>query len=449
MLTVLFVSDCYQWLKIMGVQKKIFRNDHFAEESFYTMNELRKDEKLCDVVLKVEGREFYVHKIVLAATSPYLRAMFTNGMLESVQKVIDIHGLDENTMELLIEFSYTGTLEINQDNVQQLLSGSSLLNIERLKTACSRFLQKQLDSANCIGIKEFATIYSCTDLEEMASQFLNQHFLATINHDEFLQMKYDKVIKLLNSDRIQVRSEEDVYNALENWLYYDFEERLQFVPEILRCIRVPLLSLEFLQYKVFSASFIKSNAKCQLILARVMNENPEKLPDYLCTPRALPQSIYAIGGRNSTYCQLKTVERYDIYLDKWHEEGSLSIARTAVGAACLNGILYAVAGERAVNEPHDDTLYLQYVEAYNPVLHKWFSVSELSIPRSFVSVVVCNGKLYALGGENKTSSYDTVECFSPSTNGWKRVKSMQKRRAGAGVTEHDGNYSTQFSIILL
>lgn len=424
----------------MGVQRKIFQNDHFAEESFCTMNELRKEEKLCDVILKVDKKEFYVHKIVLAATSPYLKAMFTNGMLESVQKVIDIHGLDENTMELLIEFSYTGTLEINQENVQKLLAGSSLLNIERLRTACSRFLEKQLDSANCIGIKEFATVYSCKDLEETATQYLFQHFLATINHDEFLQMQYDKVIKLLSSDRIQVRSEEDVYNALENWLYYDFDERLQFVPEILRCIRVPLLSLEFLQYKVFAASFIKSNTKCQLILARVMNENPEKLPNYLCTPRALPQSIYAFGGRNSMYCQLKTVERYDIYLDEWCEEGSLNIARTAVGAACLNGLLYAVAGERAVNEPHDDTLYLQNVEAYNPVLHKWFSVSELSIPRSFVSVVVCNGMIYALGGEDRTSSYDIVECFSPSKNRWKRVKSMQKRRAGAGVTEHDGKH---------
>ena len=41
----------------MGVQRKIFRNDHFAEESFQTMNELRKEEKLCDVVLKVNKRE--------------------------------------------------------------------------------------------------------------------------------------------------------------------------------------------------------------------------------------------------------------------------------------------------------------------------------------------------------------------------------------------------------
>lgn len=422
----------------MGMQRKTFRNDLFAEESFCTMNELRREEKLCDVVLKVNKMEFHVHKIVLASTSPYLRAMFTNGMLETVQKVIDIHGIDETTMEQLIEFSYTGTLEITVDNVQQLLAGASLLNIETLRTACSRFLQKQLDSANCIGIRDFATIYSCKDLEEIATQYLYQHFLSTINYDEFLQMKYDKVIKLLSSDRIQVRSEEDVYNALENWLYHDFDNRLQFVPEILRCIRVPLLSLEFLQYKVFSASFIKSNTKCQLILARVMNENPEKLPDYLCTPRALPQSIYAMGGRNSMYCQLNTVERYDIYLDEWHEESSMSIARTAVGAASLNGLLYAVAGERAVNEPHDDTLYLQYVEAYNPVLHQWFTVSELSMPRSFVSIVVCNGKLYALGGEDRTSSYDIVERYSPSKNRWVQVKSMQKRRAGAGVTEHDG-----------
>lgn len=422
----------------MGIQKKIFRNHHFAEESFRVMNELRMEEKLCDVILKVDKSEFYVHKIVLAAVSPYLKAMFTNGMLESLQKEISIQGIDEKTMELLVDFSYTGKLEINVDNVQQLLAGASLLNIDRLRTACSRFLQKQLDSANCIGIRSFAAMYSCEELEQSASDYLNQHFLSVINYDEFLQLKFDKVINLLNSDKIQVRSEENVYDALENWLYHEFDKRIQYVPEILKCIRFPLLSLEFLQYKVYSASFIKSSTNCQLILAEVMNENPEKLPVYLRTPRALPQSIYAVGGRNSIYCQLDTVERYDIYLDEWHEECNMNIARTAVGAACLNGMLYAVAGERAVNEPHEDTLYLPYVECYNPGLHQWFPVTDLSVPRSFVCVVVCNGELYALGGEDRTSSYDIVEKYSVARNCWFLVKSMQKRRAGAGVTEHEG-----------
>ena len=67
---------------------------------------------------------------------------------------------------------------------------------------------------------------------------------------------------------------------------------------------------------------------------------------------------------------------------------SMNIARTALAAVCFDGLLYAIGGERAVNEPQDDTLYLPYVECYNPVLHHWFPVADLLTPRSFVSVVV-------------------------------------------------------------
>ena len=217
-------------------------------------------------------------------------------------------------------FLRSGVIEINVDNVQLLLSGSTMLHIERLRAACSRFLHSQLDSGNCIGIRDFASMYSCEQLESHANQCLNQHFLEVLKCDEFLHLKYEKLHKLLNSDSIQVQSEEDVFIALENWLHYDYEKRKQFLPELLKCVRVPLLSLEFLQFKVFSAPFIKSDTKCQLILARVMNERPESLPEYLCTPRALPQSVYIIGGRNSTYRQLNSIERYDYHQNCWNQE---------------------------------------------------------------------------------------------------------------------------------
>lgn len=37
---------------------------------------LRQDEDLCDVVLRVGGTSISAHKVVLAASSPYFKAMF-------------------------------------------------------------------------------------------------------------------------------------------------------------------------------------------------------------------------------------------------------------------------------------------------------------------------------------------------------------------------------------
>ena len=49
------------------------------------LNDLRKQNQLCDVVINVGGQEFPVHKAVLAARSSYFIAMFTSSFKESTQ----------------------------------------------------------------------------------------------------------------------------------------------------------------------------------------------------------------------------------------------------------------------------------------------------------------------------------------------------------------------------
>ena len=290
---------------------------NYAPDCFRVIRQLQKSKELCDVVLVVGEAEFHAHRIILAGVSPYLRAMFTNGMLESAQKKVEIGGIDAKTMELLLEFAYTGAIEVNIENVQQLLAGASMLNITPLRNACSNFLRGQLDSGNCLGIRGFADLYSCRELESAAQSFIHQNFLEVMKNEEFLQQPSRNLVALLKNDKVQVRSEEDVYLAFDSWLYYDYDERKEFVLDILDCIRFPLLSLEFLESKVFSSPYIKNNTSCQLFLAKVMNERPDKLPKHLTRRRSLPQSVYAIGGRNSVECQLNTLERYDIYQDEW------------------------------------------------------------------------------------------------------------------------------------
>ncbi|MCB4745089.1 MAG: hypothetical protein LGB07_05510 [Sulfurovum sp.] len=76
----------------------------------------------------------------------------------------------------------------------------------------------------------------------------------------------------------------------------------------------------------------------------------------------------------------------------------MNTARTAVGAASLDGLLYAVGGECAMAESQDDTLYLRCTECYDPVLKQWFLKSDMCKARSFVAVAAVGGYLYAIGG---------------------------------------------------
>jgi len=59
------------------IDRSIFTDSH-AKSILSTMNNLRKSNTLCDVTLFVDGCQFPVHRIVLAACSDYFCAMFTH-----------------------------------------------------------------------------------------------------------------------------------------------------------------------------------------------------------------------------------------------------------------------------------------------------------------------------------------------------------------------------------
>lgn len=409
-----------------------------SNDALKTMNDLRRKGELCDVVLHVDGRQFPAHRIVLAGASSYLRAMFTNGMLESGMKDIKLQGVEASVMESLLDFAYTGNIDVTVENVQALLSSASMLNLQSLRHVCCGFLQTHLDSSNCLGIRAFADLYSCSDLEETAYRFVRQHFLDVVKGDEFLQLPKQELRNLLREDLLQVRSESQVFEAVETWILHDFSRRKDHAVELLSNVRLPLLTLEFLEARVFPSKVVKNNADCQLLLAKVLNESARNLPLYMTIPRAQPQAVYVIGGRNGVDCQLASLERYDTLTDEWTVLQSMKYPRTAVGACSLNGLLYVVGGECAVNIPHDDTMYVRHVECYDPAVNQWMSLADIAIQRSFVAVTALNGYLYALGGEDRTCSYNYVERYDPKTDQWSTVQCMRRKRSGAGVAVCDG-----------
>ena len=55
-------------------------------------------------------------------------------------------------MELLIDFCYTTTITIEEENVQQLLPAACLLQMTQIQQYCCEFLSKQLHPSNCLGL---------------------------------------------------------------------------------------------------------------------------------------------------------------------------------------------------------------------------------------------------------------------------------------------------------
>lgn len=95
---------------------------------FESLKLLYDDEKFFDIELHCADSEntnniIKAHRVVLSSSSSYFEAMFGNDFNENRNKIVKFHSINYNILKTLINFIYTGKIEINQANVQELLAG--------------------------------------------------------------------------------------------------------------------------------------------------------------------------------------------------------------------------------------------------------------------------------------------------------------------------------------
>jgi kelch-like protein 20 len=363
---------------------------------------------LCDVVISVGNSKIKAHKIILSASSPYFRAMFTNELAESKQNEITLKDIDEQAMEMLIEFCYSSKITIDEKSVQTLLPAACLLQMQEIQDYCSEFLRSQLDPSNVLGIRAFADTHSCQDLLKIADKYLQNNFVDCVESDEFLLLPFDQLIDIIARDELNVSKEEQVYLACMKWIKHDLGQRKQHIGQLMLHVRFPLIDTKFLVTKISSDLLIKNDSICRDLI--------DEAKDYhlMSKEAALVQSstrikprkpvitgevLLAVGG----WCSgdaISYVEMWDPQKsNEWKIVASMSKRRCGVGVGVLGNMIYAICG-------HDGATYLDSTERYDVVNNQWFSdTAPLTSCRTSVGVGVLEGFLYVIGGQGNKDQF--------------------------------------------
>ena len=318
---------------------------------------LRKDAKLCDVIIQVGDKQFPAHRIVLAGSSPYFQAMFTGELEEAKQHVVKIRGdISASIVGLLLDYCYTSSIEVTEENVQELLPASSLLQLNWVREICCEFIKHQLDSTNCLGIRAFADTHCCPELQEAADSYAQQHYLEVLEEREFLELGIEELSRLLESEDLNVESEEQVFESVLKWVKHDIENRRKAFADILKHVRLPLMERSYLVSRVGTEPLVRQDEDCRDLLDEAKNylllpeqraalEGPRTRPR---RPMKFEQVLYAVGG----WCSgdaISMVERYNSHTDEWKVVTTMGKRRCGVGVAVLGDLLYAI-GELALSQ---------------------------------------------------------------------------------------------------
>ncbi|KAK5981656.1 Kelch like family member 18 [Trichostrongylus colubriformis] len=423
--------------------------------------DLREDSRLCDFVLVAKGTRINAHRVVLAACSNYFKSMFSKDSADgSLQKLdfadiescgvsarslgeVEMLDMDDAALVALVNFCYSGAIEINDANVFSLLQAACLLQMNEVRDMCCDFLKKKLSLSNCLGIAAFADFHKCQELFCCAKQHILHHFQEVVSTQDFHRLPFDYLAEFISSEELQVRTEGQVFEAVLDWVKFDLSARKQFLPKLLEHVRLPLCDPQFLVNTIGEDTLVKSDLICRDLVDEAKDHLLLKLSasirptpnGHRMRPRKvfMGEVLYVVGG----YCNGKALDALD-RLDPgeaspvWQTVAHLSKRRDGVVVAALDNLLYAVGG-------CDGEYYLSFNERFDPSTGRWTShVAPTSTCREKFGLITLDDLLYAVGGLHDNNSVDIVERYDPRRNEWVYVAPMATRRHELSVSVFDG-----------
>ncbi|XP_061652085.1 zinc finger and BTB domain-containing protein 8A isoform X1 [Phyllopteryx taeniolatus] len=142
------------------------------------LNQQRRQELFCDFSVLVEGHLFRAHRNVLCASSGYFRMLLTqgpDGIPESANATFD--SFSPEIFTVILDFIYSGQLDLSGQNVIEVMSAASYLQMNNVINYCKNFIKSSLDisvkdedSDRCHSLSETCSFTSGAGEETVEQQ---------------------------------------------------------------------------------------------------------------------------------------------------------------------------------------------------------------------------------------------------------------------------------------
>lgn len=204
------------------------------------------------VFFSLEGEPIFAHKSICSCRSEYLNKMLYLDDINEFQV-----NFKYNILYHIINYLYTGKIEIQKEEVMDLCSAADKFKLRRLKNACFDFLLNNVtkDSVcklvmDCLSKKyDFKTDVLVTK----CMIYIEKNTTDVFEGEEYLKFSEEFLIKLIKSSKISIE-EQDLFKSLVKWgkKRVTEEKSLKIVLQnLVKHIRFTRLSADFL------VSFVK------------------------------------------------------------------------------------------------------------------------------------------------------------------------------------------------
>ncbi|XP_029309853.1 kelch-like protein 40a [Cottoperca gobio] len=382
--------------------------------------DLLENDKFVDCVLKIQEEKFPCHRLVLAASSPFFKAMFLSDLEESKNREIVLKDVEPGVMGMILRYLYTSDINLTEQNVQDIFMVANMYQIPSIFSVCVSYLQEKLVLGNCLAIFRLGLLLDCPRLVLKARDFICERYQVVVRDQDFLQLAASELAIIITSDALNIEREELVFESLMDWVRHDETNRAKELPELLHCIRFRLIPLDYFKEKVERHQYLRFSQDIKKELDLVKDAYRGRLPK--------PSKIDSDGAKGGEGSEEEEED------DDEEDEGYLP------------GILN--------NNPRFGMFELELIlmisdtgtVAYDPVGNECFVVSESTkIPKNHCSLVTKENQVFVVGGliyneEDKDEPFSSYFLqFDPVSSEWLGMPSQPNPRCLFGLTEAENS----------
>ncbi|XP_072110276.1 kelch-like protein 40b isoform X1 [Mobula birostris] len=419
------------------------------------LRDLLDNHKFVDCVLKVKDQEFPCHRLVLAACSPYFRAMFLSSLEESKMREITLEAVEPETVGLLLRYLYTSEVQLNESNVQDIFAAANMFQIPSIFTLCISYLQKRLSLSNCLAIFRLGLMLDCPRLAVAARDFACQHFGLVSKDDDFLRLSAEELAAIVSNDSVNVEKEEAVFQAVMSWAEQE-ESHLEALPMVFDCLRLLLIPRDYLEKQVEGHRLVKSRpellAKIQRVKDALDDKRPKEAPKKKGGKAKGEKEEAALGILNDNLrfgmfmrdlifmINEEATVAYDPATNEcYFASVSGKVPKNHASLVTAQNQVFVVGGLYYSEENKENPLHSYFLQ-FDPLDCDWLGMPPLPSPRCLFGLGEAENAIYVIGGKEIAEgerSLDTVMCYDRHTFKWGESDPLPYDVYGHCVVSHN------------
>ena len=302
-------------------------------------------------------------------------------------------------------------MNLKIENLVPFLKVATILQVN--ENAFIYCLKDLLNKKNIFFLLEVFKILSAKHFSKYLMSIIEYNFVTLSKTDEFKLVDYKVLKSIISSSELNVSSEIEVFEAVVRWVDHDEKFRAAAMCELLKMVRLPLLSRQALENVVRNNKFCRSCPACCDHIETVLASKEKRVGNAFEKNRACMNDFTAFFQDEAYLVTLETKPGFDVVCENQHPLE-------------FKNFVHFADSNKEVNLLSIETLQMRTLQPFVEIPRYKYGGDTLE---SFASSLFME-KLYVTGGWLQTmdDDSDAFHVYMPETKEWRELRGMGTAR---------------------